>query len=66
MSDISDLYVRGIEYKRDQESTEAKIHFDNDPNFKAVPVNYLIAIELIQSIADAGGVEVEILGPRQP
>lgn len=65
MSDLSELYVKRLDYHRDQESTEAQIEFDSDPNFKAIPINYLIALELIQCLADAGGVELEILGPRK-
>lgn len=60
------LYVKRVDYKRDLNGTTVTADFDTDPAFEAIEVNHIIAMELIQSLADAANIDVEILGPRQP
>lgn len=59
------LYVDTLDYQRNHDTTIAYARFSNDPSFMGVEVHYVIALELIQAIADAGGVDIEILGPRK-
>ena len=63
---MDSLYVADMTYTRDPDVTEVHMRFLNDPSHSpGITIHYVIALELIQAIADSGGVDIEILGPRK-